>query len=269
MITPGAMMARVPQPLNSNTPWGAQYAVTLRRIVTTHANNAPRSLQRFLGPSELGSPCDRQVAGKMARLTYTNHVADPWASIMGTAGHMWMEKCFDAENIRAAMFRWVTERRVYPHPDHSGTGDLFDLYESAVVDWKFLGSTTLPKLRNDGPPRRYFVQILLYALGWRLLGLPVKRTVLVAWPRTKSTMDDMYVWDHEIVPADALLIDQVFRQTEARKIFAAGIAEGRIALHDVPATPSDDECYFCPFYRPEAARGGPVGCPGTIGHRPL
>jgi hypothetical protein len=49
-----------------------------------HAARAPRTLQQHLGPSELGVECDRQVAGKMAALPATNHVVDPWPSMVGT-----------------------------------------------------------------------------------------------------------------------------------------------------------------------------------------
>lgn len=87
-----------PAPMNGNTPDAQKYAMELREIIRRHAAYQPRSLQKFLGPSELGSPCDRQVAGKMAGLPGTNHTADPWASIVGTAIHAYLADCFDAEN---------------------------------------------------------------------------------------------------------------------------------------------------------------------------
>jgi hypothetical protein len=265
MPSPSEFMRHAPAILNANTPWAHQYSMTLRRIVVDHAQNAPRNLQEHLGPSELGSPCDRQVAGKMAGIPNTNHVADPWPSIMGVAGHAWMADCFHAENARLNKARWLPEFRVWPHPfsEHPGTGDLYDSYEEAVVDWKFLGDDSLGKVKKNGPPRRYFVQMLLYGLGFRNIGLPVRRVVLVAWPRTRSTMDNTYVWEHEWTPADDVLLAEVYQQTEARKVLAKGIQAGQLKLRDIPATPSDDECFFCPFLRPEAARDPQaVGCPG-------
>lgn len=263
-MSPGEFMATSPGPIGSNTYWGAQYALVLRRVVLNHAANDPRSLQRHLGPSEVGVECDRQVAAKLAGITATNHVADPWPSIMGKAGHMWMEQAFTADNERNNSARWFAETRVTPHPDHPGTGDLYDTCEHAVVDHKFLGDTTLNNLRNSGPPRRYFVQTLLYGRGWQRMGFPVKRVVLVAWPRTKSTLDPMYVWEKLITPEDEALIDHVlYRELPVRKIFAQGLREGRITMNDVPATPHDEDCYFCPFFRPEVTQGrSPIGCPG-------
>jgi hypothetical protein len=186
-MTPGQFMARAPQLVGSNTAWGAAYAQDLQHIVLTHAANAPRSLQKHLGPSELGVECDRQVAGKMARIASTNHVSDPWPSIMGTAGHKWMEDAFAADNLRAVQVsrtRWLIEFKVVPLDEHPGRGDLYDSWEWAVVDHKFLGKTSLAKIKAEGPSRRYKGQLLLYAKGYRRLALPVRRVVIVAWPRT-------------------------------------------------------------------------------------
>lgn len=259
-------MLAAPAPLNGSSAWASRYAVELRDIITAHAARAPRSVQRHLGPSELGSACDRQVAGKMAGIAHTNHVSDPWPSIVGTAIHAWLADCFTEENLRTGVTRWVAEQRVTPHPDHPGTADLYDAQEHAVIDHKCLGNTTLGKLRTSGPSRKYIIQLLLYGRGYRLLGLPVDRVALVAYPRTASTLDGMYVWDRPYTPEDDAILDAVFAQTQIRYGYATALREGKITLQDIPACPSDDECYFCPFYRPEAARGSD-GCPGTVGNR--
>ena len=142
-LTAEAFMASAPAPLNGSSPWAQRYAAELRRVLTEHAERAPRSLQLHLGPSELGVPCDRQVAGKMAGLPRTNHVADPWPSIRGTALHAYAADAFTADNRRRGLIRWVAEQRVTPHPDHPGTADLYDAAEQAVVDHKFLGESSM------------------------------------------------------------------------------------------------------------------------------
>lgn len=123
--TLASFMSAAPRatPVNGNSPWATAYAAELREIIEWHGNHSPRNLQVALGPSELGVPCDRQVAGKMAGIPTTNHVVDPWPSIVGTAGHAWLDKAFKAENARHGL-RWVPENRVTPHPDHPGTADL-------------------------------------------------------------------------------------------------------------------------------------------------
>lgn len=247
-----------------NSPWASRYGQELRRIVTEHAAFQPRSLQVHLGPSELGSACDREVAAKLAGFPVTNHVMDPWPSIVGTALHAWLADAFIGDNFRTGVLRWIAEQKVTPHPDHAGTADLYDAATNSLVDHKCLGPTSGDKVRSaEGPPRHYIVQILLYALGYRLLGLPVDRVALVIWPRTKSSLDALYVWERLYTPADDAILEEVFAQTVYRKQWAAAILAGQAQLSDVPATPSDS-CVFCPVYRPQAAHDGGSGCPGQL-----
>jgi len=263
-ISPADFMSAAPAPLNGSSPWASRYAAELRRVFVEHAARAPRSLQSHLGPSELGEPCDRQVAGKMAGLPTTNHVMDPWPSIVGTACHAWAAEAFTADNARHNVLRWVAEQRVTPHPDHPGTADLYDAVELAVVDHKFLAESSMAKIRAaSGPPRKYVVQLLLYGQGYRLMGLPVNRVALAAYPRQASSLDGLYVWEREHTPADDQLIQEVFDQTATRQEYAKQLHAGRISLNNIPMTPDSDSCYFCPFYRPQTARDGGPGCPGT------
>lgn len=269
--SPAEFLSAAPKSVTGSTPWAARYASELRRVFLEHAARAPRTLQQHLGPSELGVECDRQVVGKMAALPTTNHVADPWPSIMGTAGHAYAEEAFQGDNARSGYLRWITETRVTPHPDHPGTADLYDAAERAVVDHKFLGSSSLAKVRKRWP-RHYLVQLLLYGLGYHLLGLPVRRVVLAAYPRTAASMDGMYVRearftgdDGQILPEVVELLSLVFEDTARRRALADRLLVQEIGLMDVTAVPDGDDCYFCPFYRPQSARDGGPGCPGTAG----
>lgn len=265
MTTPMEFMSAAPKPLNGNSPWGSRYAAELRRVVTETAHRAPRSQQKHLGPSELGAICDRQVAGKMAGLPATNHVSDPWAGVIGTAVHAWLADAFTADNARHGLLRWLTETRVSPHPDHPGTGDLYDGLEEAVVDHKVLGESSMAKVRSaQGPPLRYVVQLLLYGKGFRNMGLPVRRIALAAYPRTSHTLDGLYVWERETGPQDDALIEEVFKLTAARKALADQILSEQKTLMDIPARPDGYECYFCNFYRPQSAKDNGPGCPGTV-----
>jgi hypothetical protein len=271
------MAAATKTSVSGSSPWAARYAIELKRVFLEHAARAPRTLQQHLGPSELGVECDRQVVGKMAALPTTNHVADPWPSIVGTACHAWAEGAFTADNMRAGVLRWLTEHKVTPHPDHPGTADLYDGFEQAVVDHKFLGESSMAKVRK-APPRKYRRQLLLYGLGYLKLGLPVKRVVLAAYPRTAASLDGLYVWEYDVdgkpypftdeagqLTAPVLAeLEDTFSETTKRRAMADELLAGRIRFEDVPASPSDSECYFCPLYRPSARPGEP-GCRGTAG----
>jgi hypothetical protein len=208
--------------------------------------------------------CDRQVVAKLAGVPRTNHVIDPWPSILGTAGHAWLEEAFRKDNERLGRIRWVPETRVVPIDGHAGTADLYDADEQSVDDHKILGETSMAKVRSPaGPPRHYVVQLLLYARGYRRLGLPVRRVALLAYPRTAATLDGLYVWERPYTPADDQLLDEVTTRLDYRKKWAVAVITGAADLMDVPADPTDI-CAFCPVYRPQSARDGGPGCPGPI-----
>lgn len=269
MTTADEFMAAAPKSVNGSTPYASRYASELRRVILEHAARAPRTLQQHLGPSELGAECDRQVAGKMAALPATNHVADPWPSIRGTALHAWTAEAFEGDNERSGFLRWIAEQRVTPHPDHPGTADLYDGREKAVVDHKFLGESSMAKIRK-GWTRTYLVQLLLYGLGYHLLGLPVRRVMVAAYPATAGSIDGLYVREHgfsndagEVLPEVIELLRTVFDDTRRRRHQADELLAGRMTFHQIPADPGSDLCYFCPFYRPQAAKDSGSGCPGT------
>lgn len=264
------MAAEVPTvtaPINGNTPFAQQYAQEMRQLAVQYADSDPRSVQKHLGPSEVGHVCHRQVAGKLAQLPKVNHLTDPWASIMGRAGHKWTESMRLWVNQQTGRIRFLAEHRVTPGGSggaflaHPGSADAYDALHSAVVDDKFLGDTSMNKLKRVGPPRHYWTQFLLYRRGLLALGLPVDRIILLAWPRTRSTLDDLYVWEQVVTEADERFLDEVIApELDYRKQWAAALITGAAQLTDVPADSSD--CHFCDYYRPATARDGGAGCPG-------
>lgn len=262
-----------PRPASGNTEWAAGIAAEVRAVVSSYVQWQPRSQQVHLGPSELGVECDRQVVGKLVREPVTNHVADPWPSFMGTAGHAAVEKAFEADNRRIAplpgeppdFVRWLTETRVQPWPGAEGTADLYDARHRAVLDHKFLGDSSREKVVAGRIPRKYRRQLLLYGLGYIRAGMPVERVGLIAYPRTRSSLDGLYVWETPFDGQAVAELADTFAETQRRHQLAAEVAAGRMTLEQVPRAPIRDECYFCPFYRPEGGHGPAVGCPGTVG----
>jgi hypothetical protein len=87
----------------------------------------------------------------------------------------------------------------------------------------------------------------------------------VAWPRTESSTDGMYVWEHVCTPEDDVKLDTLFARMEWRKQWAAAVTAGNAKFMEVPAVPDSNHCFLCPFYRSQAARENVPGCPGHAG----
>src|SRR5688500_19659658 len=62
------------------------------------ADNAPRSLQKHIGPSQVGTSCDRQLAYRLNHTPETRSFMDPWPSIVGTAVHAWIADALEIQN---------------------------------------------------------------------------------------------------------------------------------------------------------------------------
>ena len=247
--------------VTSNTPHGMELARELRQLVQRASAYAPRTLQVHLGPSEIGVPCHRQVAGKLAGLTPTNHVADPWPAYVGTAVHAKL-----AEDIEAYRKDWYPERRVIPIQGHSGTADLYTPQRFCVVDHKVQGSSTHSKMVSGGPGRTYFIQLLLYALGYVNAGLPVHSIAIASWAR-HGGLHDLYVWWHDLEQADWELIQYVINvELPYRKQWAELLKQNPHRLMEVPIGEYGEKptCVFCPLYRPQKKTDPSVaGCPGV------
>jgi hypothetical protein len=266
-----------PPPVNANVPWAADYGREIRALIHRKSERAPRSVQVHLGPSEIGAECSRQVVGKMIgagavngtglpMAPRTNHVSSPWPAIVGTAVHAWLAEALEEENARTGVQRFLAETRVAPVPEHPGTADGIDTWARTVLDWKVVGPTTLAKISSpDGPSRRYKVQLLLYWLGCLIAGYDVRQIALIALPRAAPTLDQMYVWGCTPGPAEIALLQDVIRITAVRRQIAARILMGEMHLKDVPITPDETECYFCPLWRPQSFYDGGPGCPGKTG----
>ncbi|GIJ51295.1 hypothetical protein Val02_81810 [Virgisporangium aliadipatigenens] len=257
----------------------------LRRILVEFETNRPRSKQVALGPSELGTSCQQQVARKLAGAPRKPIVDPTWAPFQGTAIHASMEDVIAWWNTKLGRERWLAEDRLYIDaglPDAKpgvalgqpieGNGDAFDLDHGMVVDWKFVGKTALEKLqrglRMGKPPEQqvsaeYRVQAHLYGYGHAKKGRPVRYVRLVLLARSHD-YDDSAEWTEEYRPEIALAaIDRYWATHDL--LTALGVAEQPDMVAAVPATPSRDTCKWCPFHRP----GKPSDWQGCPGDQPL
>lgn len=233
----------------------------LRYFVEDAIHNAPRSLQRALGPSELGITCARRLG---YRLTGTEPVneADGWLAAIGTATHAWLERVFTRANKRLGVPRFITEQRVtvgqLGGEDVVGCTDLLDRTMSLAVDFKVMGKTSLDAFRRHGPSEQYRVQAHLYGRGWAAAGHPVDRVAIWALPRN-SPLRDAHLWTE---PFDERVATGALTRVEGIASLTTAMGTGALAL--LPT--ADSYCSYCPFFRSGSTDLG-TGCPGHPGSR--
>jgi hypothetical protein len=227
----------------------------LRQVLIDFEAARPRSMQTALGPSELGTPCQQQIARKLAGAPRRPITEPTWAPFQGTAVHASMEDVVAFWNAQLGRERWLAEDRlvVDPGPGHypeiAGHGDAFDLDHGMVVDWKHVGTTALKKLRTakrmGKPPRdqvsqEYRLQAHLYGLGHENKGRDVRAVRLVLLARSWQ-YDDSDEWTEPYNPELARWAIERYWKVVDR------LADG--GLEAVPSSPSNDACHWCPFKR--------------------
>lgn len=179
------------------------YLGVIKDGITRH----PRSLQKRIGPSEIGRPCDRWILHKL------NGDGEPdrgpaWKPAIGTAVHAQLEEWFSGANYGGGETKhveWVTEWEVtvgtiggQPITGHS---DLFHCPTGTVIDHKIIGPRQLDKYRLHGPGEQYRTQAHLYAKGFSDDGgWGPARTVAIAFLPRDGELSNAYFWSEPYDP---------------------------------------------------------------------
>lgn len=211
-----------------------------------------RSSQAHLGPSELGSACDRKL---VYRLTGTKPFAHGsganWPAIVGTGIHSWMEgmlKWLDQDRGRFLIEHGVT----IIEGEVAGTLDVYDRLQKRVRDWKFPGARAVRKYRLEGVGDQYRTQGQIYALGLAMQGETPKDIAIDMIARDAASVDQgIHVEIFPYLPSKA---HEAVAKYKRLKELSATVSSPL----DVKATPSG-LCAFCPFYAP----GVKGACDGT------
>lgn len=266
---PSKYPPRSNKPMRKMTEREREIAARIRETFYAYTNRNSsdnRSAQTTIGPSEAGSPCDRQIAMKLLNIEPVNP-QEGWAPFVGTAVHAELAKMFQWAN-GGGSGRYVTEMRVSfgdPHVPY-GTLDLLDRVLYMVDDHKLLGRWSLEQLRKEGPSETYRKQIQIYGLGAELAGETVREVAIIAWPRQESSLDKLFV---HVEPYDRRVAEEALERVSR---IADEIAQmsGRVA-HDGtgPASPMEaaasfetgDDCKWCPFHQ-KGDKRMERGCPG-------
>lgn len=244
-----------PSPVRTAHPLAAD----IRSVVVTHERTRPRSLQRALGPSEVGDQCARKLAYKMLHHTVSNEDSDPWAAIIGTATHAWLADAFLAANMRLGRIRYLVETAVTVRPGLSGSCDLYDVDVATVIDHKIVGTTSMREYKAHGPRPAYRVQAHLYGAGFINLGLPVERVALAFYPRG-GLLSGLYIWDEPYDPDVATAA--LARQDQILEAACALDVEHHPENYKHLPRSAGHACTYCPFWAPGPDTGN--GCPGHL-----
>lgn len=229
----------------------------LRQVLMDYDASRPRSLQTSLGPSELGTPCQAQIARKLAGAPRRPVTAPAWAPFQGTAVHAEMEKVVAFWNAQLGRDRWIAEDDLQIDAEIGGHGDAYDLDHDMVVDWKYVGTTALKNLRaarRAGKPpaeqvsAEYRTQAHLYGVGHERKDRTPKFVRLVLLARGWQ-YDDSDEWTEEWQPDVAFMaIDRYYATKELLAAFDVARNPGAIVL--VASAPSEHACAWCPFHDP-------------------
>lgn len=197
-LTPLAALAQAIQHPTPVDPWA-----TYRGIIEHAITNQPRSQQKRIGPSEMGTPCDRCLIHKLAGTPEVEQHAG-WLPFIGTAVHEQLESIFMAANRDHEHARYLVETTVnvgtVGAQDITGHCDLYDTHTGEVTDWKIVGATTLRDVKAHGPTTTYRTQIQLYGLGLERRGLPVNRVRIAYLPRNSVHLGDAIIWADDYRP---------------------------------------------------------------------
>jgi hypothetical protein len=243
-------------------PFTRQLRDDLVGVIRWYDAQSSRSQQQDIGPSEIGSECDRFLAYRLLNWPEVNTMTDPWPAIVGTAIHLWLEAAFMRFRETSGVDRWDTETTVHPDPFIRGHMDLFDNWLFTVIDWKTLGVTKMRAWQKNGPTEKQKDQVNLYAKGKVEAGARVEKVCLVGLPRA-GWLEDIEVWVDDYSPERAqAALDRLYGV--GKTTLDLDIVSNPERFNLIEATP--DMCSFCPFFQPKnrdsSAIADASGCPG-------
>jgi hypothetical protein len=238
----------------------AQLHAELIGTITEAMAAHPRSQQKRIGPSEMGTPCQRKLAYKLGLVEPVTRDTAGWRARVGTAVHADLAGIFAEKNAALGIERYVMEMEVgiglVGEDEITGSIDLYDHQTASVVDWKVPGITSLKRVKAHGPGPLYEGQVQIYGLGVENAGLPVDRVHIAFLPQS-GDLPDAFLWSAPYDRDRALAL--LKRSDDLAKI---GAQLGWPMVAGI-ATPTADYCQYCPWFaltNPDPAAGR---CPGS------
>jgi hypothetical protein len=234
----------------------------LLAVIRSAIDAHPRSLQTEIGPSEIGHPCLRALAHKLAGTPPTGLQSPPWRQAVGTAVHKeFTGWTFDA-NEPLAEHRWYPDIRVLvgdlgtpdkPRPI-TGTLDLYDRLTATIVDLKVPGPTAMDTRRRGEESELYRDQVHLYGTGVIHAGAPVDMVAILRLPAAGELRDA--IWWAE--PHDPTRAARAFNRLRHVATLVDALGSQAAALLE----PTEHYCGRCDYYLPNTT-DLTRGCPGA------
>ncbi|MFF8831289.1 hypothetical protein [Streptomyces sp. NPDC015131] len=248
------------------TDLGKEVTARLKEMFHGYTNRQERSQQATLGPSEIGSPCDRRLAMSLMRMPRVNPGGDNWASFVGTCIHAGLADMLTWADAGSGRYAVETPLIFPSELVPRGTGDLLDRVLLMFLDHKAMGRWSRDKLKAHGPSQTYRVQVHTYAYGARLRGEQVDHVAIVGWPRDEASLDDLYTWTEPYNPKIALdafaRVERIAERVQDEQCVPAVLGEPTDFAAVSAAFPVAPDCRWCPFHLPGAKDLSGGGCNG-------
>lgn len=239
----------------------------IRGIIEDHITNQPRSLQKEIGPSELGTDCLHCLAARLAGWERRQLAA--WLPFIGTCVHERFEHLFNKRkdvftvsdddkegDIWAvkAVERFEAEKHVDVGEIHGlhgqskvhGSIDLYDAANHMTIDWKIAGTTTIRNVKANGPSQQYRIQASLYGIGLENDGKPCEKNAIYFLPRNSVSLADALPIEFDFDPkpgkwalSRAQLIVNLLDLIEQD----SGVETRDAWIHALPTSPT--HCFQC------------------------
>ncbi len=254
------------------TERGKEIAARIKETFYAYSNRKTsdnRSAQTTMGPSEIGTPCDRRLAMALLGVVPVNPGGDGWAAFVGTQMHRGMQEIYEWAD--AGTGRYATELSVslpsqeVPH----GTTDLLDRVMVLLVDWKGMGEYSLKKFKQEGPSQTYRVQAHSYGYGAVMQGEKVKEVAIVGLPRAGRSLEEMHVWVEKFDKKIAIKalervkkIREEIDQMSGQVAFDGTGPATALEAAETFSTATAYECTYCPFHL-KGDKEMLKGCPGV------
>lgn len=243
--------AAAARPPTDRDGWTLSNSHWLLELVEAYDREDPRSLQRHIGPSEIGSPCDRKLALKALHAPQAPYRM-AWRTRVGTAVHAWLAAAIEAKAPRGSL---LTELGLYldgeGDDEISGSADVIVLRSPdgsiEVADWKVPGRTTMKAAKAGRIKVGYRKQGMIYGLMLEeTLGMSPTHVTIIFLPAA-GEFHEAVVARRPYDRAEAVAAIERYKtiRDKAKRYGLAGTLRRRPKV-------ADDYCQSCPFMGTQA-----------------